>query len=179
MKESCDSVEVEMRALFSLTLLALALACSGGSTQPGLCTLGPAAPSGPVTSVSGRFQYSACDGHGNALVLGTLDLQTTNGTTIGTWTARLAPGIDPTTMVGPQVGSGTISGHVSSNGSVTFTLGATSTGDRIDLAGAAVTQGFGGQWKFLSGGAVQAAGNYVAMQVTNCPLQPNGTTCGG
>jgi hypothetical protein len=156
-----------MRLFFSIGLLALALACAQLSTAPQLCTLGAASPAGPVTSVGGRFQYSACDGHGRPLVLGMLRLTSVNGAVVGTWDTRLAPGVDPATVVGPQVGSGMVSGHLGSDGVVTLTFGAAPAGERLDLNGAAVTQGMRGTWQYVSGGKSQAVGNFVAAQLSD------------
>jgi hypothetical protein len=80
---------------------ALGFACVGADR--------PLAPR--LEDVDGGFEYRAYDGDGELLLVGTVTLETDADSSIaGTWEIRWAPGADTTTVVGPQVGSGTLAG---------------------------------------------------------------------
>src|SRR5512146_2806981 len=62
---------------------------------------------------SGAFLYRARSATGQTLLEGQIEFRVGDDSTIfGSWNIRWAPGADTTLAVGPQVGSGQLSGHL-------------------------------------------------------------------
>lgn len=92
------------RVWSAATALVLGLGCGNGIPDP--------KPSPHLEHLTGLFQYRAYDESGRALLVGTVTLAVaTDSTLTGSWDIRWAPGADTTTIVGPQVGTGTLAGR--------------------------------------------------------------------
>src|SRR5512143_3149839 len=83
-----------------------------------VCTLAAAACSGDVVapraslSTDRALRYEAYTDQFRLLLVGSLELVVHEDSTVsGSWTIGWAPGVDPTTPVGPQVGSGALQGR--------------------------------------------------------------------
>ncbi len=134
---------------------AAALACSDG-------------PTGPAW-LNGFYSYTAADSGGTVLLLGQLDLVFRSDSSVtGSWTITWAPGVDGTTEVGPQVGSGTLRGRLAP-GDIFLDLNPGVADNNVFLAGAFVPQnmmvGFGGGWSYSTLVGPVAAGPFTAVKI--------------
>jgi hypothetical protein len=98
-----------MTIRLGLPLIALAAVlswgCDGGTSGQ------VAAPR--LEDLDGAFEYRAFDADGQLLLVGSVTLEVRGDSSItGTWEIGWAPGADRTTVVGPQVGTGTLAGSV-------------------------------------------------------------------
>lgn len=102
---------------FVVSALALAAACSAGGTGPGGLTRGWKL--GPTQA---GYTVASADHPGTALIRGTWDFRIAADSTItGTWSAFWVS-TDTLAQVGPQVGSGTLSGRLLNDGSLSVGL---------------------------------------------------------
>jgi hypothetical protein len=86
-----------------------AWACPTGTELSDCRAGGPPVP--PTAGrLAGSYDYLACDAANRPAVIGTVVVTASDTTFTGTWDLRRHPDGDPTTVVGPQLGSGTLTG---------------------------------------------------------------------
>ena len=136
----------------AVPLVGLVAACSGLGVSP------PAALRTPAV-----VRYSATSAQGRPLVAGTLQLVAhDDSSVIGTWQIDWVIGADTTAAVGPQVGSGTLSGRLSADGSIGLDLNPLFADNNVFLDGAVTTAGLSGTWSWSGIAGPIATGRFDA-----------------
>jgi hypothetical protein len=111
----------------------------------GACSTDGVGLRGPLRS--GEVHYSAMSARGTPLLVGSLRLLAHDDSSVtGTWVINWVAGADTTTPVGPQVGSGTLSGRQYGDGSVALNLNPLYADNNVVLSAAVTTAGLSGQW---------------------------------
>ena len=127
----------------------LLAACNASSTDN-------SAPA-PVT-----FRYSALDATGSPLLTGRLTLTSVDDSTVtGTWNIAWAPGADTTSPVGPQVGSGTLTGR-RVGGTLILELNPGNADNNVGLQAIPHSGGYSGTWQWTAFTGPRAEGRFVA-----------------
>ncbi len=121
-----------------------------------------------VDSLSGRFDYTGLDSAGSQLLTGWLDLAVAqDGSIQGTWLIDWAPDADTTQVVGPQLGTGTLTGQLD-NGQVWIDLNPAMSDNNVILTGTTSTAGplprLVGDWTHVTLGGPTVAGFFDAMR---------------
>ena len=110
---------------------------------------------------SGTYRYSAQDAAGRTVLRGQLQLAFTNDSTIsGTWMIAWVPGADTTSEVGPQVGSGTVTG-VDRADALLLTLTPSSADNNVDLLGVGKPAVLAGEWVWTAFTGPRARGPFT------------------
>lgn len=118
---------------FLLALILLAPACSD--------------PSSGFGSISGTYAYQAFDDQSRPLVQGILQITQTGAQLSGTWSNATTP-LGAQTDVGPQVGTGTLSGTITGTG---FTISLNPAAQNyVELRGGLNNDRLVGSWEFVS-----------------------------
>lgn len=137
-----------------------------------VCALAAAACSGdPVApraslSTDRALRYEAYSDQLRLLLVGSLELVVHGDSTVsGNWTIGWAPGVDSTTRVGPQVGSGALQGRVLPDTSVWLNLNPGFVDYNVLLSGAATVKGLSGRWGYSTIAGEQGHGRFTARYV--------------
>jgi hypothetical protein len=147
------------RLRFGLILAVAGLACSD--------VTGPA-------ELTGIYEYTATDSAGTVLLIGQLNLAFFDDSTVtGSWIIDWAPDADQNTVVGPQVGEGSLSGLLAADG-VVLDLNPNVADDNVFLSGAfdleSLPPGLVGEWTHSTLIGPIAAGRFTASSM---PLLPD------
>ena len=119
------------------------------------------------TLQTGQLHYRASNALGVPLVAGTLRLVVHGDSSVtGSWSIDWVAGADTTAPVGPQVGSGTFSGRLLSDGSVQIDLNPTYVDNNVFLAGDVTTGGVSGAWTWTGFPGVISMGRFTAIYAT-------------
>ena len=148
------------------TLVALALmvaACDNTSPTPNRLDL----PNG-----QGDFAYTAYSAAGQPILKGTLHIVYAMTPALalppqalgGTWSIHWANGADTTLQVGPQIGSGTLSGVDDSTG-IRLALFPNLIDEGVELSGLVYGRNLTGTWTFSTIGGPQQHGRFTAVAV--------------
>ena len=133
------------------------------------CALAAAACSGnavaPRASLSTdrALRYEAYADQFRLVLVGSLELVVHGDSTVsGSWTIGWAPGVDTTTRVGPQVGSGALLGRVLPDTSVWLDLNPGNADHNVFLRGATTVNGLSGRWGYSGIAGEQEHGRFMA-----------------
>jgi hypothetical protein len=140
------------RLLFGLSLFGLGVACADDVTGP--------------SALNGIYRYTATDSAGTELLVGQLDLIFhTDSTVSGSWIIGWAPEADQNTVVGPQVGEGSLRGLLAADG-VILDLNPNVADNNVFLSGAfdleSLPPGLVGEWTHSTLIGPVAAGRFTA-----------------
>lgn len=136
-----------MRAI--VCILPLLIACSDS-------------PSGVSSPPSARFRYLAYAAGGQPLLTGELAFASPDALTLtGTWTIAWLPGVDTTTLVGPQVGTGAFMGSRRDK-ALLIELNPLNADHNVALQAEPTTHGYAGQWEWTTLTGLRAAGRFTA-----------------
>ena len=134
-----------------------------------VCTFAVAACSSDVVapraslSRSHTLRYDAYSDRFRPLLSGSFDLVVHEDSTVtGNWTITWVSGVDTTTPVGPQVGSGALQGHVLPDTSVWLNLNPDFVDYNVFLSGAATAKGLSGRWGYSTIAGEQVHGRFTA-----------------
>jgi len=110
----------------------------------------------------GSFHYTARSTAGRPLLVGRITLtEAADSTVTGTWEIRWGPGADTTTLVGPQVGSGTLLGR--RDGSVLLLdLNPGNADHNVILQAHPHARGYAGIWDWTTFTGPRTSGTFVA-----------------
>lgn len=125
------------------------------------CAVGPTA-GGPEHG--GTFSYSASNAEGKTLVVGKIVLTFTSDSTVsGTWELAAAPGVDPGTIKGSQLGTGELRGS-RVDGKLLLNLNPGYADNNVTLEAAPASGGYSGTWSWSSFAGPQAGGKFKATR---------------
>lgn len=134
-----------------------------------VCALAAAACSGDAVApraslrTDRALQYEAYTDQLRLLLIGSLDLVVREDSTVsGSWTIGWAPGVDTTTRVGPQVGSGALQGRVLPDTSVWLDLNPGNADYNVFLRGVTTVRGLSGRWGLSGIAGEQEHGRFAA-----------------
>jgi len=126
-------------------------ACSGGGVEP----------LRPVQS--GALYYRASSAQGVPLLAGRLTLAAHGDSTVtGSWVIAWVAGADTTAPVGPQVGSGTLSGRQFADGTVQLNLNPLYADNNVVLSATVGITGLSGVWSWSGFAGPIATGRFQA-----------------
>jgi hypothetical protein len=127
----------------------------------GACSANGVAPPGSLKSAV--LQYSAGSAQGAPLLAGSLRIVAHDDSTVtGTWAIDWVVGADTSAPVGPQVGSGTLSGRLSADGSIGLDLNPLFADNNVFLDGVVTTAGLAGTWSWSGIAGPIATGRFDA-----------------
>jgi hypothetical protein len=127
----------------------------------GACSANGVAPRGSLRSAV--LHYSAASAQGAPLLAGSLRLEAHDDSTVtGTWAIDWVVGADTTAPVGPQVGSGTLSGQLYGDGSLALNLNPLYADNNVVLYSEVTTTGLSGQWTWSGFAGPLASGRFSA-----------------
>lgn len=110
----------------------------------------------------GELRYQASTAQGVPLLAGSLTLVAHDDSTVtGSWVIRWAAGADTTTPVGPQVGSGTLSGRRYADGSLELNLNPLYADNNVLLSARPVAAGLAGDWTWSGIAGPLATGRFT------------------
>lgn len=138
-------------------LLAVALAACGDYDRSEPIDLDP----------ERTYTYTAFAEDGTRLLVGTMVLHPRytradfEQEIEGHWTIGWAPGADTTSLVGPQVGSGSLAGTATEDG-ITLFLPQFTTDNSVQLSGVVRDNQFRGEWAYTSIAGPVARGEFTA-----------------
>ena len=114
------------------------------------------------------YTYNAYGEDGRRLLTGTIVLHPRTARPAsfeqefeGEWNIRWAPGADTTVMVGPQVGSGWLSGVATEDG-ITIQLPQITVDNGVVLTGTVRNNAFRGEWSVITIAGPMAGGEFTA-----------------
>jgi len=134
-----------------------------------VCTLAVAACSGDVNapraslSRNHTLRYDAYTDQFRPLLSGSFDLVVHEDSTVtGNWIINWVSGVDTTTPVGPQVGSGALQGRLWPDTTVWLNLNPNYFDYNVFLVGAATVNGLAGRWDYSGFPGTLAHGRFTA-----------------
>lgn len=129
-----------------------------------LATLGCSTLPAELEPFDGTFDYVAFDSQGARVLEGTLVLNVANdGGVSGTWEINWVEGADQNTVVGPQLGTGSLLGTVT-DGDLFANLNPQIADDNVVLQGAYNANRISGRWDYSTFSGPTAAGDFTATK---------------
>ncbi len=116
---------------------------------------------GKMSELESVYQYTGYSRAGVVVVRGTITLSvSTVGRVVGRWELRGDP-----TVVGPQVGRGTLMGTLV-NGVLSVNLNPTTATNTVQLTGRFSRTEYAGRWEWITSRGVANAGTFRAARAT-------------
>ncbi len=123
------------------------------------CTAGPAET---AALRAGGYHYSARSAAGQPLLDGRLEIRSVDDSTLrGTWEIAWVAGADMSADVGPQVGSGTLTGSRRGD-TLLIQLNPTYADNNVVLQAVSSADGYAGHWEWNTITGPRTAGPFVA-----------------
>jgi hypothetical protein len=120
------------------------------------------APAGIAAARTDGFQYTARSATGQPLLTGRLKLAFPDDSTVtGTWTIAWVPGADTTLEVGPQVGSGALTGSRSGD-TLLLQLNPNMADNNVGLRALRTAEGYAGEWEWSAFTGPRTKGSFEA-----------------
>lgn len=111
----------------------------------------------------GALRYRAFSAQGVPLLVGSLTLEAhADSTVTGSWRIAWAAGADTTAPVGPQVGSGALSGRRDADGSLQLNLNPLYADNNVFLSARVTATGLSGVWSWSGFAGPLASGRFQA-----------------
>jgi hypothetical protein len=118
---------------------------------------------------SGAFLYHARSSTGQTLLEGQIEFRVGDDSNIlGSWNIRWAPGADTTLAVGPQVGSGQLSGYLAGTDLI-LQLNPEMADNNVSLRATRGPRGFAGRWEWSTIAGPTAGGAFEATRSDSLP----------
>lgn len=141
----------------------LILAVSVGCTTSCFSAFDTLLPGNDPFSAGVRLSYVAESRTGSPLVEGVLTVTgAESGSFAGTWEAHRSPGSDTTLYVGGQLGAGTASGQLASDGWIRIVLNDGDSTTQVVASGSRDSLGYYGRWATAAPGGFRTGGAFVA-----------------
>jgi len=110
----------------------------------------------------GILRYRASSAQGAPLLVGSLTLEVhADSTVTGSWRIAWVAGADTTAAVGPQVGSGALSGRQYADGSLQLDLDPLYADNNVFLSATPVVTGLSGSWSWSGFAGPLAGGRFT------------------
>jgi hypothetical protein len=121
-------------------------------------------PAGVSLLRSGELRYTARGATGEPLLGGQLELTVADDSTVrGTWTIGWLPGADTTLPVGPQIGSGELTGTRSGD-TLRIQLNPGYADNNVGLLAIVDASGYSGQWEWSTIVGPRSGGSFAASR---------------
>ena len=119
-------------------------------------------PEGPELQPSTAFTYNGWNFSGSPILSGTLTITGVDSSQfVGVWEIHWAPGADTSIVVGPQVGSGSLTGEIV-DGRAYLTLTRGDSSGAVTLNGIPDDLGWHGRWGYVRPSGLRTGGSFVA-----------------
>lgn len=114
-----------------------------------------------VTPLRPTYQYTAYDAKGSLVLTGTLHIDQVGNKVTGDWALEPADQVKPAD-IGPQVGTGILSGSTQDNVTV-INLHPQTIDNHVILRGSLRNGIFSGAWQYIGFGGVVSEGSFSAI----------------